>query len=235
MNVDVSAGDIKHIMNVIQHESGGNPTIPGIDDHDGTGPAIGLLQYKQSTFDHYAMPGHGNIRSAYDQLLALFNDSTWRSDLTLGGWGPTGGRRFANGGWSDKPSIFAEEGTEVAINPARGSADHLIAEAIDARAQQNPNGFAGQLHRVITQAKNGVAALVPTISDGNGRQRAINAAGDHGVDLSGDMNVTVQVDSGVLAHYTYPKLKALREHEMIIHGVGGAIPVGRGLPTGGGF
>ena len=237
MKVDVSAGDIKHIMNVIQHESGGNAhAINGWDSNAAAGhPSKGILQFIDSTFRSYAMPGHTNIWSPYDQLLAMFNDSTWRSDLTLGGWGPTGGRRFANGGWSDKPSIFAEEGTEVAINPARGSADHLIAEAIDARAQQNPNGFAGQLHRVITQAKNGVAALVPTISDGNGHQHAISAAGSRGVDLSGDMNVTVQLDSSTIAQATYPKIKAMKVHEVIVHGIGGAIPVGRALPTGGGF
>lgn len=237
MKVDVSAGDIKHIMNVIQHESGGNAhAINGWDSNAAAGhPSKGILQFIDSTFRTYAMPGHTNIWSPYDQLLAMFNDSTWRSDLTLGGWGPTGGRRFANGGWSDKPSIFAEEGAEVAINPSRGSADHLIAEAIDARAQQNPNGFAGQLHRVIAQAKNGVAALVPTISDGNGHQQAINAAGGRGVDLSGDMNVTVQLDSSTIAQATYPKMKAMKVHEVIVHGIGGAVPVGRALPTGGGF
>lgn len=237
MKVDVSAGDIKHIMNVIQHESGGNAhSINGWDSNAAAGhPSKGILQFIDSTFRSYAMPGHTNIWSPYDQLLAMFNDSTWRSDLTLGGWGPTGGRRFANGGWSDKPSIFAEEGTEVAINPARGSADHLIAEAIEARAKVNPNGFAGGLSKLISMAQHSKDGLVPTISDAHGTHQAITTGNSRGTDLSGDMNLVFQVDSNTLAQMTYPKMKAMREHEVIIHNAGGAIPVGQAMPTGGGF
>lgn len=45
------------------------------------------------------MKGHGNIYSGYDQLLAFFNNKTWRRDLPYGrrGWGPRGGRKYKNG------------------------------------------------------------------------------------------------------------------------------------------
>ena len=63
-------------------------------------PAQGLLQYIPQTFKAYAVRGHNNIRSGYDQLLAFFNNSNWRRDNPGGrsGWGPTGSRRFATGG-----------------------------------------------------------------------------------------------------------------------------------------
>ncbi|MGS5040701.1 hypothetical protein ACVDHH_04785 [Staphylococcus saprophyticus] len=41
-----------------------------------------------STFKSYAVKGHGNITSGYDQLLAFFNNSNWRKNLPYGrsGW-----------------------------------------------------------------------------------------------------------------------------------------------------
>ena len=48
--------------------------------------------------------------------MALFNDSNWRNDIHFGaGWGPTGHRRYANGGLANEPSIFGEAGLEMAI------------------------------------------------------------------------------------------------------------------------
>lgn len=89
MKVDVSAGDIKKIMNVIMHESRGQAhAINNWDSNAKAGtPSKGILQFIDPTFRSYAMPGHTNIWSPYDQLLAMFNDSTWRSDLHTGGWG----------------------------------------------------------------------------------------------------------------------------------------------------
>lgn len=135
MGVHLSAFDIKRILNTIAHESGGNQSIPGIDDHDGTGRALGLLQYKRSTFGNYAVSGHHNILSGYDQLLALFNDSNWRGDLRWsGGWGPTGSRvRAASGAHitqmtnaliGDNP-----EHDEYVINPYNNQSVPLMRDA----------------------------------------------------------------------------------------------------------
>ncbi|WP_239956451.1 hypothetical protein, partial [Listeria monocytogenes] len=76
-------------------------------------PAKGLLQYIPQTFNAYRMKGHNNIFSGYDQLLAFFNNSSWRNDLPYGkrGWGPRGHRRFANGGFVNKNEMI-----EVAEN-----------------------------------------------------------------------------------------------------------------------
>lgn len=119
MHTSVTPTEIRKIISMIAGESNGNPRVtqPGADpDGDGSGPARGLLQYKTSTFNHYKVKGHGNIYHGWDQLLALFNDSNWRNDIHFGaGWGPTGHRRYANGGLANEPSIFGEDGLEMAI------------------------------------------------------------------------------------------------------------------------
>ena len=119
MHTSVTPTEIRKIISMIAGESNGNPSVtqPGADpDGDGSGPARGLLQYKTSTFNAYKVKGHGNIYHGWDQLLALFNDSNWRNDIHFGaGWGPTGHKRYANGGLANQPSIFGEAGLEMAI------------------------------------------------------------------------------------------------------------------------
>lgn len=238
MKVDVSAGDIAHIMSVIQHESGGKSNaVNNWDSNAKAGhPSKGILQFIDSTFQHYAMPGHTNIMNPYDQLLAMFNDSTWRSDLTLGGWGPTGGRRFANGGWTDKPGIFGEVPgePEVAINPQRGTAEQHIAEAIEARAKVNPNGLAGNLHRIISSAKQGMNELMPVFSS-TSQSKVNNSSTVNAASGDTNVNVTMQMDGAIIGRVLYPHIKSNMVQERIIHGNGGAIPVGRAMPVGGGF
>lgn len=118
MKVSVSAGDISHILTVVQHESNGNArAINNWDRNAQEGhPSKGVLQFIDGTFNKYAVKGHHDIWKPFDQILAMFNDSTWRSDLTLGGWSPAGAPRgFANGGIATEPSIFGEAGPEMAI------------------------------------------------------------------------------------------------------------------------
>ena len=237
MKVDVSAGDISHIMNVIQHESGGRSNaVNNWDSNAAKGtPSKGILQFIDPTFQHYAMPGHTNIFNAYDQLLAMFNDTTWRSDLTLGGWSPSGGRRFANGGWSDKPAIFGEiKGEpELVVNPKRDSSEEYIAEAIEARAKVNPNGFAGNLSKIINEAKQSANNMLPFISTGNNHVQATSNTQQAQPRVDGNINITMNIDSKQVSRAVYPTLKAMRSHEVIINGVGGAVPVGNGQPLGG--
>ncbi|EKH9259443.1 phage tail tape measure protein [Listeria monocytogenes] len=118
MKVDLSGGELKGIIAQIHCESGGNEKITQssavVDVNTLSGnPAKGLLQYIPQTFNAYRMKGHNNIFSGYDQLLAFFNNSSWRNDLPYGkrGWGPRGHRRFANGGFVNKNEMI-----EVAEN-----------------------------------------------------------------------------------------------------------------------
>lgn len=237
MKVDVSAGDISHIMNVIQHESGGRSNaVNNWDSNAAKGtPSKGILQFIDPTFQHYAMPGHTNIFNAYDQLLAMFNDTTWRSDLTLGGWGPTGSRRYANGGWADKFSIFGEVPgePELAVNPARDTSEGHIAEAIEARAKINPNGFAGTLSKLIESAKNSANNLVPVINQGTNQVRTTSSVANRSATIDGNMNIVMNVDGKTIGHVTYATWRAIRSHEVNIQAKGGAIPVGGAQPLGG--
>lgn len=144
MHVAISGADISHIMNVIKHESGGNArAVNNWDVNAKNGdPSKGILQFISSTFRKYAVAGHTNIYSPFDQLLAMFNDTTWRSDLTLGGWGPTGGRRFATGGevFGLTNAIIGDnpEHHEFILNPYAVSAEPLLDKAFEATAQAQP-------------------------------------------------------------------------------------------------
>lgn len=144
MHVAISGGDISHIMNVIKHESGGNArAINNWDSNAKAGhPSKGILQFIDGTFRKYAVAGHTNIYSPFDQLLAMFNDTAWRSDLTLGGWGPTGGRRFATGGevFGLTNAIIGDnpEHHEFVLNPYAVSAEPLLDRAFEATAQAQP-------------------------------------------------------------------------------------------------
>ncbi|KWW17969.1 hypothetical protein AS888_20885 [Peribacillus simplex] len=105
MKESINSSELNGIIAQIQRESGGNQKITqssavrDINTLNGN-PARGLLQYIPQTFRAYSMRGHNNIYSGYDQLLAFFNNSTWRRDLPYGkrGWGPRGARKYATGG-----------------------------------------------------------------------------------------------------------------------------------------
>lgn len=111
MHVSVSSGDVSRIVSLIQHESGGNAgvtqgNIGDINNIQGN-PAKGLLQYIPQTFANYAVKGHKNIWSGYDQLLAFFNNKYWRSQFNpMGGWSPNGPRRYAHGGLIKKHGLY---------------------------------------------------------------------------------------------------------------------------------
>ncbi|EMK3136759.1 phage tail tape measure protein [Listeria monocytogenes] len=122
MRVNLSGRELGGIIAQIQRESGGNQKIiqssAVVDVNTLSGnPARGLLQYIPQTFKSYAVKGHGNILSGYDQLLAFFNNSTWQRDLPYGkrGWGPRGKRRFAKGGRPNvaETVLVGEEGPEL--------------------------------------------------------------------------------------------------------------------------
>ena len=192
MGVSITAYDIKRILNTIAHESGGNQRIPGIDDHDGTGRALGLLQYKRSTFNSYAVAGHHDIFSGYDQLLALFNDSNWRGDLRWsGGWGPSGGRRFANGGFVGVHGLYemAEGNKLESIIPLdlnkRPRALQVVNQTLD--RMENDGGGTGNIKRVDptndNKFQNNVIALLGQIAGLNQQQiRAILSIGNNNSD-----------------------------------------------------
>ena len=240
MHQSLSASDIERLYWQAMVESTVNPAQGGgIDDHDGTGRPIGLFQFKLGTWAaavRHLPAGHSNIHSAVDQIMAVLADSTWRSDLApIGvrrGWSPQG---YANGGWADKFSIFGEVPgePELAVNPARDSSEGHIAEAIEARAKINPNGFAGTLSKLIESAKNSANNLVPVINQGTNQVRTASSVASRSAKIDGNLNVVMNVDGKTIGHITYATWRAIRSHEINIQAAGGAIPVGGARPLGG--
>ncbi|MGG3450181.1 hypothetical protein [Domibacillus aminovorans] len=124
MNEAVTPAQVQGIIAQIDRESKGNqrifqsPAVNDINMRNGT-PARGLLQYIPSTFKNYMVKGHSNILSGIDQLMAFFNNTNWRRDLPYGkrGWGPTGARKYANGGIVTRAhmGLVGEAGPEAII------------------------------------------------------------------------------------------------------------------------
>lgn len=233
LHVTATEAKINKLLRQIQTESGGNPTIrQQISDINSAAghPAQGLLQFIPSTFSHWAVKGHGQLLNGYDQILAAINALEHGGE---GGWGNVGnGHGWANGGWTDQPSIFGEilGEPELAINPARATSERHILEAIRARAAKSPNGFAAQLNQLIARQQSASRQIQPATPGAN----EVPTLGKSG-SLSGDVTMNFVVDGTTMARVTYPKYKALMAHEITIRGAGGAVPVGQALPVGGGF
>lgn len=233
LHANATEAKINKLLRQIQTESGGNPTIrQQISDINSAAghPAQGLLQFIPSTFSSWALPGHKDILNGYDQILAAINALEHGGE---GGWGNVGnGHGWANGGWADRPSIFAEvKGEkELAINPARPTSERHILEAIRARAAKSPNGFAAQLNQLIARQQSASQQIQPATPAAN----EVPTLGNGG-SLSGNVTMNFVVDGTTMARVTYPKYKALMAHEITIRGAGGAVPVGQALPVGGGF
>ncbi|MUV40580.1 tape measure protein [Levilactobacillus brevis] len=162
MHVNLTASELANIKNVIQHESGGNASVVNNWDSNAKAghPSKGLLQFIDSTFKHYAVSGHKNILSAYDQLLAMFNDSNWKRDVHTGGWGPTGHRRYENGGIVSRHQMIevAEHNHPEAIVPLDTTKRSRGWEIIGKVAAQ----FAGQDPALNNTGKQNVVADTTT-------------------------------------------------------------------------
>ncbi|WP_369041131.1 phage tail tape measure protein [Staphylococcus chromogenes] len=167
MKVRVSNSDVQDILKLIQTESGGRESIVQqiVDVNTGANRARGLLQYTPGTFAGYRVKGAGNIMSGMHQLLAFFNNSNWRRDLSawksrmsrgITGWGPSGSRRFATGGLIKNAGWYniAEGGYPEWVIPTdpsrRSDAMKLLALAAQDinRGKQSGNKRPGQLPRV---------------------------------------------------------------------------------------
>lgn len=99
MNVNLTSAELKTILWRIQKESGGREhAINNWDSNAKAGhPSKGLLQFIDTTFKTYCLPGFTNIYKGFDQLLALFNIEDWYSAISVkGGWGPNNrARRYS--------------------------------------------------------------------------------------------------------------------------------------------
>lgn len=234
MHADVTGTDIAKILSMIKGESGGNPKAvqPGSDpDGDGSGPAMGLLQFKRGTYKAYTMGG--SIMGGTNQLRALFNDSNWKRDIHFGaGWGPTGHRRFSgswhgNGGEFDKPEVIGvgEDGPEFVINPQKSTADHLIDKAILQRAKVAPESPTASLARIMEQVKYSSVAGYGTPDSSTVAGQNIVKVNNQGQAIDGNTVIKFIISDKEMARATYPTIKMLQAHDITIKQQGGAVPI----------
>ncbi|MFT8544804.1 MAG: tape measure protein [Leuconostoc falkenbergense] len=216
LGLSTSGSMVSKILKQIQTESGGNAKAIGGNDGLADGNATGLMQVKSGTFKAYAVDGHNNIMNGYDNILAGLNYAKHRygSDLSFLGQG----HGYANGGRTNGIGVVGEvQGEdEWVTNPNRSTADTNIIGSIKETAQKQPNSFAAKLAGVINGAKSGMQAITsqqPIIA-GSSAMQSTNG----GIDLSGDVHMTVQLDSGEIARATYPKIKVLQNQEIQMKG-----------------
>lgn len=219
LGLSTSGSMVSKILKQIQTESGGNAKAVQhgyTDVNSGGNEARGLMQVTPSTFKAYAVDGHNNIMNGYDNILAGLNYAKHRygSDLSFLGQG----HGYANGGRTNGIGVVGEvQGEdEWVTNPNRSTADTNIIGSIKETAQKQPNSFAAKLAGVISGAKSGMQAITnqqPIIAGSSTMQSA-----NGGIDLSGDVHMTVKLDSGEIARITYPKLKVLQNQEIQMKG-----------------
>lgn len=218
--LSTSSDMVNKVLRQIATESGGNEkAVQGryTDVNTLSGDlAKGLMQTISATFNAHSFPGHKNIFNGYDNLLAALSYAKARygSNLSLLGQG----HGYANGGRTNGIGVVGEvQGEdEWVTNPNRSTADTNIIGSIKETAQKQPNSFAAKLAGVINSAKSGMQAITyqqPIIA-GSSAMQSTNG----GVDLSGDVHMTVQLDSGEIARATYPKIKVLQNQEIQMKG-----------------
>ena len=207
LGLSTSASMVNRVLRQINTESGGNPKArqSGADpDGDGSGPALGIMQTKRGTFNSYKLPGHGNLWNALDDILAGLNYAKHRYGSGLSFLG--NGHGYANGGWGrpGEISFFNEVPgePEIAINPQRASSEQHIAEAMIARAKNNPNGFAAKALDVVEKSKRQVQSMQYTQSPNTS--------------VGGNINIYMEIDSKTVAKTTYPTTKLLLGKDIVI-------------------
>ncbi|UUE18591.1 tape measure protein [Leuconostoc mesenteroides] len=216
LGLSSSSSMVNKVLKQIQTESGGNAKAIGGNDGLADGNATGLMQVKPGTFKAYAVDGHNNIMNGYDNILAGLNYAKHRYGSGLSFLGQ--GHGYANGGRTNGIGIVGEvEGEdEWVTNSNRSTADSTIIGSIKETAQKQPNSFAAKLAGVINGAKSGMQAITsqqPIIA-GSSSMQSTNG----GIDLSGDVHMTVQLDSGEIARAVYPKTKILQNQEIQLKG-----------------
>lgn len=134
LHVHLSSDQVHRLLRQIQTESNGDEHAhqPGADpDGDGSGPALGLLQFKRSTFAADHVPGHDNIWSGFDQIMAAIATLNRGGE---GGWGNIGeGHGWASGVHMTHPDVALigdnAEHDEYVINPYNSQAIPLMRDA----------------------------------------------------------------------------------------------------------
>lgn len=231
MHVSMPEDGVKKILNTINHESGGNPTVfqhGYVDVNTGVDPAQGLLQFIGQTFRYYAVKGHENRANGYDQLLALFNDSNWYNDLMWNrGWAPSGHRRFDKGGESyekqlawvsehnqreihipDDQSNYSKYLTDQAVKMSFGQ------QAFVATSAEQAAGLKSTIPLDVPK-NGGPVAVSGTVANGTGEVLGMVKSLVDAI-TSKTVNITAKLDNGVLFNAQYPLIKLALGQDVVI-------------------
>lgn len=207
---------IARVMRQIATESGGNAHAvqPGADpDGDGSGPALGLMQTKRSTFNAYKAPGHDDIFNAYDNLLAALNYAKHRYGPSLSFLG--NGHGYDNGGVIDKKELawLAENNREFVINPQRDSADELLKEAAEERAAYDPNSAIAQAISGMNNARANNGVIVPNAVVSGSITHTSSTSSKAG-NNNGVGSIIVDLDGKTIAQASYQYTKVLQGQDV---------------------
>lgn len=206
-------GDFDKWNYIINHESGWNPRAknPGSSAY-GIGQA--LPPSKMASFGSDYM---SNPITQLKWMKSYVNDRYGGIDHAYNFW--RSHHWYANGGRTNGIGLVGEvDGEdEWVINPNRHSADETILGSIKETADKQPNSFAAKLSQVINTAKTGSQSnMITQLPHGSHIQNGGQTNGN--IDLSGDVHMVVQLDSGEVARATYPKIKILQNQDIQLKG-----------------
>lgn len=198
---------------IINHESGWNPKAQNPSSSAyGIGQALPPSKMASFGSDYMTNPitqlkwmksyvngRYGGIKNAY----AFWKNHHW----------------YANGGRTNGVGLVGEvDGEdEWVINPNRRSADETILGSIKETADKQPNSFAAKLAQVVNTAKSGSQSNLIAQVPHESHAQSVNQS-NGGVDLSGDVHMVVQLDSGEVARATYPKIRVLQNQDIQLKG-----------------
>ena len=216
----IPRSDWAGINYIVSAESGWNPHA--VNPSSGT---YGLGQMQGYNLHYYTK--HGGKSNAIAQLMGIMDYIHDRYGSVANAvrfrkahnW-------YGNGGITHgaELAVVGEDGVERIINVLKPSADALIDNTIQARAQVAPESPSGKLAKLIdlnavrfSQANGyGTPASAKTktviTKVGNSDQNSVD----------GDVYIDVHADSAKLARVIYPKVKILQGHDLYTADAGGA-------------
>ena len=225
----IPRSDWAGINYIVTHESGWNPRA--VNPSSGT---FGLGQMQSYNLHYYTK--HGSKNNPIAQLMGIMDyikDRYGSVGKAVAFWQRN--HAYRNGGKVFTPEIasIAEDGTEYVINPDKPSFDNLMKDAIHERAQKYPDGLAAKMDSILNfddlrySSANGYRWYSPNSSgkQADGGTQIVKNVTDSENQVKGNVNMTIQLDSDVIARKTYPKSKIMRAKEIDIAQMGGAIPI----------
>ena len=225
----IPRSDWAGINYIVTHESGWNPRA--VNPSSGT---FGLGQMQSYNLHYYTK--HGSKNNPIAQLMGIMDyikDRYGSVGKAVAFWQRN--HAYRNGGKVFTPEIasIAEDGTEYVINPDKPSFDNLMKDAIHARAQKYPDGLAAKMDSILNfddlrySSANGYRWYSANSSgkQADGGTQIVKNVTDRENQVKGNVNMTIQLDSDVIARKTYPKSKVMQSKEINIAQMGGAIPI----------